>query len=115
MDASAAVGFGPICKEPRKDFDPTLQSKWRKLIMSASRLTPVSAAVSRLEGFAPEALIRAFRIMHLARRLDDREIALKRQNRIFFQISGAGHEAVQVAAAMALRPGHDWVYPYYRD
>jgi len=72
-------------------------------------------ASGRLGGLDPEMLIRAFRIMHLSRRLDDREIALKRQNRIFFQISGAGHEAVQIAAAMALRPGQDWVYPYYRD
>ena len=71
--------------------------------------------MGRFEGLEPEELIRAFRIMHTARRLDDREIALKRQNRIFFQISGAGHEAVQVAAGMALRQGHDWLYPYYRD
>jgi 2-oxoisovalerate dehydrogenase E1 component len=71
--------------------------------------------VGRFEGLEQEDLIRAFRLMHTARRLDDREIALKRQNRIFFQISGAGHEAVQVAAGMALRQGHDWLYLYYRD
>jgi 2-oxoisovalerate dehydrogenase E1 component len=53
--------------------------------------------------------------MHLSRRLDDREVALKRQSRIFFQIGAAGHEAVQVAAGMVLRPGYDWLFPYYRD
>src|SRR5258705_8281890 len=73
------------------------------------------SAADRLGGLDPETLIHAFRIMHLSRRLDDREITLKRQNRIYFQISGAGHEAVQVAAALVLRPGQDWIYPYYRD
>jgi len=53
--------------------------------------------------------------MHTSRRLDDREVALKRQNRIFFQVSAAGHEAIQVAAGMTLRAGHDWLFPYYRD
>jgi len=56
-----------------------------------------------------------YRTMLAARRTDDQEILLKRQSKIFFQISGAGHEAVQVAVAAHLRPGSDWVYPYYRD
>jgi 2-oxoisovalerate dehydrogenase E1 component len=82
----------------------------------ATQTTPTQAAGdARFAGLSHEDLIRAFRIMHTARRLDDREVALKRQNRIYFQISGAGHEAIQVAAGMTLRTGFDWIYPYYRD
>ena len=74
-----------------------------------------TSATERFAGLPEDQLIRAFRLMHTSRRLDDREVTLKRQNRIYFQISGAGHEAVQVAAGMVLRTAHDWFYPYYRD
>ena len=84
--------------------------------MAIGTTTPAAAGPAiRWRGLDREDLIRAFRIMYTSRRLDDREILLKRQSRIYFQISGAGHEAVQTAAGLALRSGSDWVYPYYRD
>lgn len=60
-------------------------------------------------------MVQIYGLMYLSRRIDDREILLKRQQKIFFQISGAGHEALQVGAALALKSGYDWVFPYYRD
>ncbi|HEX7728775.1 MAG TPA: dehydrogenase E1 component subunit alpha/beta [Terracidiphilus sp.] len=68
-----------------------------------------------IDGLTSDQLVEMYRLMVLSRRIDDREILLKRQQKIFFQISGAGHEALQVGAALALRPGVDWFFPYYRD
>src|SRR5271165_6145495 len=67
------------------------------------------------EGLTRDQLIQAYRLMYTSRRIDDREILLKRQQKIYFQMSGAGHEGIGVAAGLALRAGYDWFYPYYRD
>src|SRR5687767_5414828 len=66
-------------------------------------------------GLTRENLLAAYRNMLLSRKIDDKEIQLKRQNKIFFQISGAGHEAILTAAGMVLQAKHDWFFPYYRD
>jgi len=79
----------------------------------ATEIAPPKA--DSYEGLSREDLLRAYRNMLTSRRIDDKQIQLKRQNRIFFQISGAGHEAVQTAIALHMRKGSDWLFPYYRD
>ena len=84
--------------------------------MATTKAPPNTATTAaKYEGLSSEQLIKIYRLMYLSRKLDVREILLKRQQKIFFQISGAGHEALMVAAGMVLRPSYDWFYPYYRD
>jgi 2-oxoisovalerate dehydrogenase E1 component len=77
--------------------------------------TTQELAPEPVSGLPPDRLIEIYRLMYLSRATDDREIVLKNQQKIFFQISGAGHEALLVAAGLVLKPGYDWFFPYYRD
>ena len=83
-----------------------------EVALSSARVPEGTAEPDRLSA---QKLVEIYRLMYLSRGIDDREILLKRQQKTFFQISAAGHEALQVAAALALRPGYDWFFPYYRD
>lgn len=74
-----------------------------------------SMSREKYHGLTKEELVEMYRLIYLSRKLDDAEINLKRQQKIYFQISGAGHEGVLVAAGKVLRAGYDWFYPYYRD
>src|SRR5437764_6250562 len=86
-----------------------VQESRKAAVSVAERATVVESSLTR------DQLVEFYRLMYLSRRTDDREIVLKRQQKIFFQISCAGHEALLVAAGLAMKPGYDWFFPYYRD
>jgi 2-oxoisovalerate dehydrogenase E1 component len=83
-----------------------------EVAISSARASGTDPAQDELTA---QQMVEIYRLMFLSRAVDDREILLKRQQKIFFQISSAGHEALQVGAALGLRPGYDWFFPYYRD
>ncbi|MGE0443931.1 MAG: thiamine pyrophosphate-dependent dehydrogenase E1 component subunit alpha, partial [Vicinamibacterales bacterium] len=89
--------------------------KGSTLQSGAERATGASRGKREHDGLTRDELLDAYRTMLLSRKIDDKEIQLKNQSQAFFQISGAGHEAILVAAGRHLRPGYDWFFPYYRD